>query len=58
MQTNAVPEHAPPAHVSDVVHALPSLQPSVLFGNAHPVAGLHESSVQMLPSLQVCVVPG
>src|SRR5439155_1620026 len=46
------PRHAPPAHVSAVVHASPSSHGEVLFVWTHPVAGLHESSVQTLPSLQ------
>lgn len=35
------------------VHALPSLHAAVLFVNTHPLAGLHESLVHTLPSLQV-----
>src|SRR5439155_1664373 len=46
------PRHAPPAHVSAVVHASPSSHGEVLFVWTHPVAGLHESSVQTLRSLQ------
>jgi hypothetical protein len=40
-----------------VVQALPSLQLLVLFVWTQPVAGLHESSVQTLPSPQLLVVP-
>ncbi len=57
LQTTVVPTHAPKVHVSLLVHALPSLQPLLLFANTQPVAGSHESVVQALPSLQVCVVP-
>ena len=46
------PTQVPPLHVSAVVQALPSLQDAVLFVLTQPVAGLHESSVQTLPSLQ------
>src|SRR5206468_277402 len=46
------PLHDPPPQVSLVVQALPSLQEAVLFVWTHPVAGLQESSVQTLPSLQ------
>jgi hypothetical protein len=53
----APPTHAPPEHVSPVVHALPSLQDAVLFECAQPVAGLHESSVHALPSLQFVAEP-
>jgi hypothetical protein len=53
----APPTHAPPAHVSLVVHALPSLQGSVLFVNTHPPVGLQVSVVQTLPSLQASGVP-
>jgi hypothetical protein len=40
-----------------VVHALPSLQEAALLMNTQPVAGLQESSVQGLPSLQVRTEP-
>jgi len=46
------PTHVPPAHASDVVHALPSSQPAVLSALTQPVDGLHESSVHGLLSLQ------
>src|SRR5439155_810648 len=46
------PTHAPPLQASFVVQALPSSQADVLLVWTHPVAGLHESSVQRLPSLQ------
>jgi hypothetical protein len=42
----------PPPQVSPVVQALPSSQAVVLLACTHPVAGLHESSVQALLSLQ------
>jgi len=38
--------------VSASVHALPSSQEAVLFAFTQPIAGLHESSVHTLPSLQ------
>jgi hypothetical protein len=47
-----LPTHAPPAHTSTVVHALPSSQGAVLFAFTQPIAGLQESSVQRLLSLQ------
>jgi hypothetical protein len=47
------PTHAPPEQTSPVVHAFPSLQELLLFVNTQPVAGLHVSVVQTLPSLQV-----
>ena len=55
--TTAVPVHAPPAHASLVVHALPSLQESALLVCAQPDAGEHESLVQMLLSSQLTLVP-
>jgi hypothetical protein len=51
------PTHAPPLHASPVVHALPSLQAAALFVWTHPVAGLQESSVQPLLSLQSSAGP-
>jgi hypothetical protein len=53
----APPTHLPPAHLSDVVQALPSLQALVLLAKMQPFAVSHESSVQGLLSLQVIVVP-
>ena len=53
----APPTHAPPEHVSLVVHALPSLHETVLLVCTHPVDVLHESSVQPLPSLQFGAAP-
>jgi hypothetical protein len=47
------PTHAPPEQVSFVVQALPSLQAGTLLTCTHPDAGLQESSVQTLPSLQL-----
>jgi hypothetical protein len=46
------PTQAPLPHVSAVVQASPSSQAAVLFVLTHPVAGSHESSVQILPSSQ------
>jgi hypothetical protein len=49
----------PPLQASPVVHALPSSQPAVLSVCTQPVAGLHESSVHGLLSLQFGVpAPG
>ena len=54
LQTNgAPPTHAPPAQVSLVVHALPSLHGLVLFTFRHPMSGSQLSSVQTLPSPQL-----
>jgi hypothetical protein len=50
--SGADPTHTPLEQVSTVVHAFPSSQAAVLFVCTQPVAGLHESSVQPLPSLQ------
>ena len=55
--TTAVPLQAPPAQASLVVQALPSLQDSALFVCAQPVAGEHESLVQMLLSSQLTLTP-
>jgi glyoxylate utilization-related uncharacterized protein len=49
----APPTQTPPEQVSLVVHALPSSQDAVLLAYTQPVAGLQESSVQTLPSLQL-----
>jgi hypothetical protein len=46
------PTHALSEHVSPVVHAFPSLHGLVLLACKHPLDGLHESSVQTLPSSQ------
>src|SRR5207249_3710407 len=46
------PTHVPFEQASFVVHAEASSQDAVLFVCTHPLAGLHESSVQPLPSLQ------
>jgi hypothetical protein len=43
--------------VSPVVHALPSLHAAVLFVVTQPLAGLHESFVHALPSLQESAAP-
>jgi hypothetical protein len=53
----APPTQVPPEQVSFVVQALPSLQEAVLFVWTQPVAGLHESSVQTFPSLQLGGTP-
>jgi hypothetical protein len=44
----APPLHEPPAHVSALVQALPSLQEAALLVWTHPVEGSHLSSVQGL----------
>jgi hypothetical protein len=49
---------APPEQTSPTVQALLSLHGVVLFVNTQPVAGLHESSVQTLPSLHRSGAPG
>jgi hypothetical protein len=54
----APPTHDPLAHVSLVVQALPSSHGAVFGAKTHPLAGLHESSVQPLLSLQVTGAPG
>ena len=46
------PTHVPPLHASVVVQAFPSSQGAVLLVLTQPVAGLHESAVQVLPSSQ------
>jgi hypothetical protein len=56
-QLTGEPPHAPFAHRSFVVQALPSLQESLLSTCVHPVAGLQPSSVHGLPSLQPIGVP-
>jgi hypothetical protein len=48
----APPTHAPPAHVSAVVHMLLSLHAAVLLAFTQPVTGSHESLVQPLVSAQ------
>src|SRR5258705_565365 len=48
----------PPPHVSPVVQALPSSHAAVLSACTQPVAGLHESSVQGLLSLQLIANTG
>jgi glyoxylate utilization-related uncharacterized protein len=58
LQTKAgPPTHAPAEQASPVVQAFPSVQALLLFVNTHPVAGLHASVVQTLPSLQVSAGP-
>jgi len=44
--------HTPSAHVSPLVHTLPSSQGAALLVWTHPVAGSQLSSVQILPSSQ------
>ena len=56
-QTIATPWHVPPPHVSPLVQALPSLHGLVLLAFTQPVAGLHESFVQPLLSLQLGAGP-
>jgi len=51
------PMQTPPLHVSEVVHALPSLQGAALFAWTQPVAGSQLSSVQTLPSSQLGAGP-
>jgi hypothetical protein len=54
LQISAVPPwHVPLEHLSFVVHAFPSLHDAALLACTHPVAGLHESSVHGLKSLQL-----
>ena len=56
-QFNAVPPQTPPAQVSFVVQALPSLHTTALLVCAQPLAGAQKSSVQMFPSLQFVAGP-
>ena len=59
LQTAAAPaRHAPNAHTSPIVHALPSSQASVLLAKTHPVAGLQLSVVHALPSSHTRGTPG
>lgn len=48
----------PPVQASPTVHALPSVQATVLLLEVQPLRGSHVSTVQGLPSLQVTAVPG
>jgi hypothetical protein len=58
LQETAAPAwHVPPEQASPLVHAFPSSQAAVLFVWTHPVAGLHESSVHGLLSLQETAAP-
>jgi hypothetical protein len=58
-QPSALPGmQVPPAHVSLTVQSLLSVQDAVLLLKVQPLAGLHASSVQTLPSLQLTVAPG
>src|SRR5262249_34584355 len=52
------PTQLPATQASNFVVASPSSQAAVFGVCAHPVIGLHESSVQMLPSLQLMEAPG
>jgi hypothetical protein len=59
LQTTGEPLHAPPLHESPLVHALPSEHAlASLLVKTQPVAGLQESSVQVLPSLHASAGPG
>src|SRR5437870_4086921 len=49
----ALPTHLPPPQMSTVVQASPSSHGAVFGVCTQPVAGLHESSVQTLPSVQL-----
>jgi hypothetical protein len=51
------PTQLPAAQASPVVQGFPSSHDAVLFVWTQPVAGLHESSVQTLPSLQLGAGP-
>jgi glyoxylate utilization-related uncharacterized protein len=51
------PTQAPPEHVSPVVQASPSVHEALLLTYTQPEAGLHESSVQTLPSSQASGAP-
>ena len=51
------PWQNPPKQKSFVVQASKSMQAAALFANTQPLAGLHDSSVQGLPSLQVVAPP-
>jgi hypothetical protein len=58
LQLSAAPGwQAPPEQVSLVVQTLSSLHGAVLFWCVQPVAGLHPSVVQTLPSLQLDAGP-
>ena len=53
----APPRQLPPAQVSPVVQAFPSLQDLELFAWAHPEFGSQESVVHLFPSLQFFAPP-
>jgi hypothetical protein len=53
----AVPAQPPPPHTSPLVHALLSVQGKLLLAYTQPVAALHESVVQKLPSLHDTPLP-
>jgi hypothetical protein len=57
-QATAVPEHAPPLHLSLPVHGLPSSHAAELAVLTQPTPGKHASSVQELPSSQTTALPG
>jgi len=52
-QELATPEHVPCEQTSFIVQNSPSLHGAVLNWLLQPVKGLHESSVQILPSSQL-----
>jgi hypothetical protein len=52
-----VPEQEPAEQISPIVQAFPSLHDTLLFEWTQPVAGLHESSVHTLLSLQLMLAP-
>jgi hypothetical protein len=54
----APPTQTPPAQVSFVVHAFPSLHAIVLLACWQPRLALHESVVQTIESSQLSAVPG
>jgi hypothetical protein len=60
LQVSWLPDtHVPETQVSDPLHTLPSLQELLLsLEKTQPLAVLHVSSVQGLPSLHVSGVPG
>ncbi len=59
LQTTAAPGwHAPPAQTSLLVHALPSLQATVLGVNTQPLSGAHASEVHTLSSSHTSAAPG
>ena len=51
------PTQSPPLHVSELVHAFPSVHAAELLTYAHPVAGSQLSSVHTFPSSQLGAAP-